>query len=82
MALADGEDVDTASFDSVNEVTGGTTVPGTTGDRDTISYSLANNDSMAAEETILLRNNRDHDDADDTAVDDLELIGNVLEYTA
>jgi hypothetical protein len=81
MAIADGEDVDTASFDSVNEVAGGTTVPGTAGHRDTIEYSLANDDSMAAEETIILRFNRDHDDADDTASGDLEWITNVFEYT-
>lgn len=81
MAIADGEDIDTASFDSVNEVSGGTTVPGSAGDRDTISYSLTNNDSMVAEETILIRNNRDHDDPDDTAAGDLELIGNVFEFT-
>lgn len=81
MAIADGEDIDTASFDSVNEVAGGTTVPGTAGFRDTISYSLTNNDSMVAEETILIRNNRDHDDVDDTATGDLEWIGNVFEYT-
>lgn len=80
MAITDGEDVDTASFDSVNEIAGGTTVPGTAGDRDTIELPLTNNDSMSAEETGVIRNNRDHDDGDDTASGDLELVGNVFEY--
>lgn len=80
MAIADGEDIDTASFDSVNEVSGGTTVPGTAALRDTIIQSLTNNDSMVAEETILLRESRDHDDADDTASGDYELIGKVFSY--
>jgi hypothetical protein len=81
MSLADGEDVDTASFDTLNEISGGTTVPGTAGFRDTISLTLTNNDSMAASETLFLHIQRDHDDADDTAAGDLELIGLALEYT-
>lgn len=81
MAIADGEDIDSASFDTLNEISGGTTVPGTAGFRDTIEIPLTNNDNMAAEETILLHIQRDHDDADDTASGDLELIGAVLEYT-
>jgi len=81
MAVADGEDIDTASFDSVNEIPGGTTVPGTAGFLDTVSIPLANNDSMAADELILLRVNRDHDDGDDTATGDAELVSASLEYT-
>lgn len=80
MAIADGEDVDSASFDTLNEVAGGTTVPGTAGFRDTISIPLTNNDSMAAEETIILHIQRDHDSANDTAAGDLELVGAVLEF--
>ncbi len=81
MAIADGEDIDSASFATLNEVSGGTTVPGTAGFRDTIPIPLTNNDSMAAEETVILHIQRDHDDADDTATGDLELIGAALEYT-
>ena len=81
MAVANGEDIDTASFDSVNEVAGGTTVPGTAGFSDDISIALANADSVAAGELVLVRVNRDHDDADDTAAGDLELTGFSLEYT-
>ena len=81
MAIGDGEDIDTASFDSVNEVSGGTTVPGTAGFRDTIQQSLTDNDSMAPEETVLMRKSRVHDDSDDTATGDMEYIGGALEYT-
>ena len=81
MAVADGEDIDTTSFDSVNEVTGGTTVPGTAGFVDTISITCTNADSVAADELVLLRINRDHDDDDDTATGDAELLSVTLEYT-
>ena len=81
MAVADGENIDTTSFDSVNEVAGGTTVPGTAGFVDTISISLANADSVAANELVLLRINRDHDDADDTATGDAELLTVTIQYT-
>ena len=81
MAVADGEDIDTASFDSVNEVAGGTTVPGTAGFVDTISITLTNADSIAANELCIIRVNRDHDDDDDTATGDAELLTLSLEYT-
>jgi len=80
MSIADGADVDTASFDTLNEITGGTTVPGTAGFRDTITIPLTNNDSMAAGETVLLHIQRDHDDTDDTATGDLELVGATFKY--
>jgi hypothetical protein len=73
MAVADGEAPDTASFDSVNEISGGTTVPGTALTLDTISIPLTNNDSMAVGELVILRINRDHDDADDDATGDLKI---------
>lgn len=83
MATSDGDaaDVDTASFDSVNEVSGGKTVPGTAGYLDEISIALANADSVAAGDLVYIRLNRDHDDADDTATGDLELRAFSLEYT-
>ncbi len=81
MAVADGEDIDSASFDSINEISGGTTVPGTAGFLDTISIPLTNNDSVAANELFFVRAHRDHDDADDTATGDLELVSATLEYT-
>ena len=81
MAIGDGEDIDAASFDTVNEIAGGTVVPGAAGDRSSISIALSNNDSVVARETVLLRINRDHDDGDDTATGDLELVGVSLEYT-
>ena len=81
MAVADGEDIDSSSFDSVNEVVGGTTVPGTAGFVDTINITLSNNDSIAANEVCIIRVHRDHDDADDTATGDAELLALTLEYT-
>lgn len=81
MAVADGEDPNSASFDTTNEITGGTTVPGTAGHQDSISITLTNNDSIAAGELAIIRINRDHDDADDTATGDLELIGVTIEWT-
>lgn len=81
MAVADGETPTTASFDTTNEVTGGTTVPGTAGLRDTVSITLSNNDSIAAGEMMIVRINRDHDDADDTATGDLELLEAEIECT-
>jgi hypothetical protein len=84
MATSDGDstDVDIASFDTVNEVSGGTTVPGTAGYLDEISISLTNDDSVAVGDLVYIRINRDHDDTDDTASGDLELRALSLEYTA
>jgi hypothetical protein len=81
MAVADAEDPTSASFDTTNEVSGGTTVPGTAGLRDTVSITLSNNDSIAAGEMAIIRVNRDHDDADDTATGDMELLEAELECT-
>lgn len=92
MAVTGGEsaddDIDTASFDSVNEVSGGTAIPGGSGggggehgDIDEISITCTNADSVAAGDLVLARVNRDHDDADDTATGDLELLAFSFEYT-
>ncbi|MFH1360044.1 MAG: hypothetical protein ABIJ41_03290 [Candidatus Omnitrophota bacterium] len=82
MALTDGEsDPDTASFGAVNEISGGTTVPTTLGKIDTISITLTNDDSVAANDLVIIRVNRDHDDIDDTSASDLELRAFSLEYT-
>lgn len=78
---ADSQDVDSASFDSINEITGGTTVPGTAGYIDEISLTLSNVDSWAANDFVLLRLHRDHDDGDDTATGDCEVLAVSLEYT-
>lgn len=77
----DSQDIDSASFDSVNEIVGGTTVPGTAGYIDEISITLTNFDSGVANDLMIARVNRDHDDADDTATGDLELLAISLEYT-
>lgn len=81
MAVADGQDPFTEAFDTTNEVTGGTTVPGTADQRDTVSITLSNNDGIAAGEMMVIRVNRDHDDADDTATGDLQLLEVEIECT-
>jgi len=83
MAVSDGDsqDLDTASFAAVNEIAGGTTVPGTAGYLDEISITLSNADSLTAGDLVYIRINRDHDDTDDTAAGDLEMRALSLEYT-
>ena len=81
MSVADGEDMTSASFDTTNEVSGGTTVPDTADQLDTISITLSNNDSTAAGEQVYIRINRDHDDADDTAAGDAQLHSITIEWT-
>ena len=83
MAVSDGDsaDIDSASFDTVNEVSGGTTVPATAGHIDEVSISLSNADSMVAGDLVAVRLHRDHDDADDTATGDAEVLAVSLEYT-
>lgn len=82
MALSDDEaDPDVASFDSVNEIAGGTTVPGTVGKIKNVSIPCTNDDGVAAGDLVLIRVNRDHDDGDDTATGNLELRSLSLEYT-
>jgi len=80
MANADGEDVDSASFDSAN-TSGAITVPGTTGLQDTITITLSNDDSIAAGEVCILRITRDADNAGDDADNDLELRTITVSYT-
>lgn len=82
MAVSDGDsqDIDSASFDSINEITGGTTVPRTTGYIDEINITLTNRDNMVAGDFILLRLHRDHDDTDDTASGDVEVLAVSVEY--
>ncbi len=83
MAISDGDaqDIDSANFDTINEITGGTTVPGTAGFIDQIDITLPNNDSMIAGDLIIVRLHRDHDDADDTATGDVEVLTSTLKYT-
>ena len=83
MAVSDGDaqDVDVASFDIENEISGGTTVPGTAGYLDEISIALVNNNNIAAGDLVIIRLARDHDDAGDTASGDMEVRAFSLEYT-
>lgn len=83
MAVSDGDaqDINSASFDTINEIVGGTTVPGTAGNIDQIDIILTNNDSIQAEDLVIIRLHRDHDDADDTATGDVEILTATLKYT-
>jgi len=80
MACSDGDDVDAAGFDTLNETTGGITVPGTAGLHDTIATPLTNADSMAVGDSVWFHIQRDHDDTDDTASGDLELVAAEIKY--
>lgn len=76
-----GSDIDSASFDSINEINGGTPVPGGgAGQVKLVSITLSNNDNVAANDIVLLRVHRDHDDPEDTATGDLELLSNTFQY--
>lgn len=83
MAVTPGDaaDVDTGSFDTINEIAGGVTCPATAGHVTGGTITLTNFDSAAAGDLIFIRLHRDHDDADDTAVGNLELLGLSLVYT-
>ena len=73
MAIEDGDsvDVEVASFDAVNEISGGTTVAGTAKYPTWVTILCANDDSPSGSAVgFLFRINRDHDDADDTATGD------------
>lgn len=81
-AISDGDavDVDTESYDTVNN--GTVTVPGTAGYLDEISTSLLNADSLTGGDLVRIRSSRDADDGvNDTATGDLELRAVSLEYT-
>jgi len=78
MAVADGEDIDTPSLDTVNS-TGAITVPGTAGFLDSLSTDLANEDSVAAGELCVVQLSRDV--ALDSATGDAEVTSFGLDYT-
>ena len=78
MAISDGDsqDLDSDSYDSVN--TANATVPGTAGDRGTLTITLSNRDGMAPGDYCRIKLERDADDGtDDTAAGDCE-VRNVL----
>ena len=81
MALSGGEsDPDVTDFDSVNEMAGGTVVPDIVGKVGEITISCPNDDSVAADDLVIIRVSRDYDDINDTAVGDLELRTVSFEY--
>ena len=77
-AVADGEDIDTVSFDTVTSTTA-ITVPGTAGFVDSLSTDLTNEDSVAAGELCIVQLSRDV--AADSAAADCEVLSFSLDYT-
>ena len=79
-AVSDGDatDVDAKAFGTVNTITA-VTVPGTAGHIDEITGALSNNDSLAANDFVVIRVGRDV--TSDTAAADAEVVAVSLEYT-
>lgn len=71
MTTADAADLETDSFDTTNTVT--SAVPGTAGYPKQATITLANKDSVAAGDIVILRIYRLASDGGDTATGDLEL---------
>ena len=80
MAVTDGDaaDVDSESYDTANSPSA-STVPGTAGYLDELSVTLANADSMVANDLVFIRLARN---IADTATGDIEVRAVSLEYTA
>lgn len=76
----DSQDVDADGFSTINTGTDAT-VPGTAGFLDEISLALANADSVAAGDTVIVRLQREVANAADTATGDMEVRDCALEYT-
>lgn len=62
------------NFDSINEVSGGTTVPSTIGHLGVAAVTLTNKDGVAAGDMVRFSLSRDHDDVDDTATGDARVL--------
>ena len=76
VTSADAADVDTDSFDTVNNFSSGS-VSTTAGYLNVLSGTLTNKDSVAEDDLIIIKVCRDAD-ATDTTVDDVELRGVVI----
>lgn len=75
----DSQDVDAQDFAAANTAT--VTVPATTGHLDEASITLANADSVAAGDFVVVRVARDATSESDTASGDAELLAVTVEYT-
>lgn len=76
----DAQDVDADAFAAANTATDAT-VPGTAGALDAVSITLTNNDSLAANDFVVVRLHREVGDAADTATGDCEVVAVTLEYS-
>ena len=83
MAVTDGDaqDVDADAFAATNSA--GDTVPGTAGFLGEFTITLTNADSLAANDFVVIRLNRDADGTTgtDDATGDCEVVAATLEYT-
>lgn len=77
MATTDGDATASDSYDTIN-TSSNITVPGTAGLQDTISLSLANEDSMAAGDSLWLKFRRE---GDSNAAGDMRLLAARLRWT-
>jgi hypothetical protein len=76
----DAADVDTDSFDSVNDAN--ETVPGTAGYMSELDITLTNADGIAAGDMVFVKVERDADDeTDDTATGDAEVRAVRVQYS-
>jgi len=78
MCVSSGESIVTASFDTINEISGGVTLDSTDDNITTFTITATNLDSMAAFDNCFVRLGRDYDDADDTATKDVKFGSGVL----
>lgn len=79
-ATADGEDPASSAFDTDN-ISAEITVPATAELLDTISLTMTNADSIAANEHCTLRFARDANNVGDDASGDMKVVAVSLEYT-
>ena len=81
MCAADGVDVDTASFDTLEDNGSDVTVPGTAGLIDTVSYAPSNTDSIAASSYMAIQIGRENAVVGTNAAEDMQMWNAWLEYT-
>lgn len=79
VTIGDEVDFDARKFDAANLQT--VAVPGVAGYTALATITLANNDSLAANDEFIICVYRDADHGSDNAADNVELLGCILEYS-
>ena len=80
MAVTDGEDIDTDSFDTLDK-SADATVPGTVGLMDEITHTLTNVDSLAAGDYVSIQLGRENATTGTNATGDMFVWALSLTYT-